>query len=143
MEYDRENESGQEAEVSTRVVLRIISPLDYKVEALTSDFRPFLAAEWNRAISTSIGGIRLIDFTGMFRISRLPKDLYIKILKSTKFRDIGESEIAPSELEDWRMIIVRRGIEDAQPFRDWIFAICPYWCAFHFCDHGISRIILS
>ena len=57
------------------------------------------------------------------RISKLPKAIYRKILTDTKFNDSDESEISPSELEDWGRIIIRFNLNGQIPFQEWVFAI--------------------
>ena len=57
------------------------------------------------------------------RISRVRKEVYVKILIAIEFRDSGESEIRPAELEDWRRLIVRFSLARDLSSREWIVAV--------------------
>ena len=120
---ERENSARLAAEVFMKNVLGVLSSLDYSVSQISNACLPFLAVEWNRRILTSIGGRRLNNFMARVRISRLPKNIYAKILSATKIRDVDESSIMPPNLEEWRRIIVRFGLNSEIPFQKWIITI--------------------
>lgn len=101
-DYGRDDASRLAAELFIANVLRLLNPLDYTVKASVDACLPFLAIDWGRQILGSIGGRRFNNFTTRLRISKLPKDLYIKIISATKFNESDESAIIPCELEDWR-----------------------------------------
>ena len=110
------NTSRENASILAAGVLRIAScgyytrltthPNHYRMPVV-----PFLAIDWNRRILTPIRGTRLHNFMALVRISVLPNDIYVKIRSATNFREFGEFQFAPSELEERRWVIVRVGLD--------------------------------